>query len=221
MQDREDLGTGVASSKRIVDVVAGSLLALVAVPLVVVLAVVLAVTFRAWPFFVQERLGLQGHPFRIVKLRTLHPGTGAYLLKDELAPDAAPRLAQALRRWHLDELPQLLLVPLGRLSLVGPRPKMPDGYEPVEAAYGKRRVLVPQGCTGLWQIGLHTHLLPSDAPEYDLFYVAHASLRLDLWIPRRCCSPAWAGRWGWPRCPRGPCHLSLPPMERRPPTYRP
>lgn len=172
----------MAWSKRIVDVVGGSVLALLALPLVAVLAVVLAVTFRAWPFFVQERIGFGGRRLRIVKLRTLWPGTGPYLLKGELPPDAAPPLARALRRWHLDELPQLLLVPLGRLSLVGPRPKMPDRFEPVEAGYGAQRVVVPQGCTGLWQIGRHAHLLPSEAPQYDLFYVAHASLRLDLWI---------------------------------------
>lgn len=168
--------------KRVFDVVVGSALALLALPVIGVLAVVLGVTFRAWPFFVQDRLGLGGQHFRMVKLRTLRPETGPYVLKDELPTGAASGLSCLLRRWHLDELPQLLLVPLGRLSLVGPRPKMPDGYEPVDPAYGARRVQVPQGCTGLWQIGRHSAGLPSAAPQYDLFYVANTSLRLDVWI---------------------------------------
>lgn len=146
------------------------------------MALALGLTFRAWPFFVQERVGFGGRPFRMVKLRTLWPDTGPYVLKGDLPVDAAPRLGRCLRRWHVDELPQLLLVPLGWLSLVGPRPKMLDRFEPVDPGYARQRVRVPQGCTGLWQIGRHAWALPGSHPEYDLFYVEHASLRLDLWI---------------------------------------
>lgn len=168
--------------KRVFDVVVGSVLALLALPVIVGLALAVALTFRAWPFFVQDRIGLGGRPFRMVKLRTLRPATHPYVLKDDLPPDAAPAFGRFLRRWHLDELPQLLLVPGGRLSLVGPRPKMPDRFEPVDPVYAERRIQVPQGCTGLWQVCVHRDELPSASPQYDLFYVEHRSLRLDLWI---------------------------------------
>ncbi len=168
--------------KRLVDVVLGTVLAVAAAPLIVAMALAAAVAFGAWPFFVQDRIGYGGRLFRIVKVRTLRPDVPAYALKDDLAPAAAPAFMRFLRRCHLDELPQLLLVPLGRLSLVGPRPKMPDHVEPVDAVYGQRRVQVAQGCTGLWQIGRHSAELPQAAPQYDFFYVEHASLRLDMWI---------------------------------------
>ena len=168
--------------KRAFDVVVGSVLALLALPVIVGLALVLTATFRAWPFFVQDRIGFGGRHFRMVKLRTLRPGTDPYALKGDLPAGAAPALGRVLRRWHLDELPQLLLVPFGRLSLVGPRPKMPDRFEPVDPAYAERRVQVPQGCTGLWQVSPHSDDLPSASPGYDLYYVDHASLRLDVWI---------------------------------------
>jgi hypothetical protein len=84
---------------------------------------------------------------------------------------------------------------------------MPDIFEPVTAPYGTERVQVPQGCTGLWQISTDKYGLPSDSPEYDLFYVANHSVRLDLWILWRTVAhglhltklitlddiPAWAG----------------------------
>src|SRR5215217_2594374 len=87
-----------------------------------------------------------------------------------------------LRTHHLDELTQLYLVPLGGLSLVGPRPKMPDRFEPVHPVYAAARTRVPQGCTGLWQIGSHKHLLPNESPQYDFFYVRERTFAMDLWI---------------------------------------
>jgi lipopolysaccharide/colanic/teichoic acid biosynthesis glycosyltransferase len=182
-----------AAGKRLFDVVVGSILALLALPVIVVLAVAVAVTMRCWPFFVHERIGRGGAPFAFPKIRTLHPSTPRYTDKFSLEPSRTPRLCQALRRSHLDELPQLLLVPLGKLSLVGPRPKMPDAHEPVDWTYGKVRTSVRQGCTGLWQVGAHAHLEVRDSPEYDYFYVANGSLRLDLWILwRTVCNLAGA-----------------------------
>lgn len=168
--------------KRIIDVVLGALLALAATPVVLLLAIGTAITFRAWPFFVQRRVGEGGRLFPFPKLRTLPPGTPRYATKDALPDVVVPRFADFLRRSHLDELPQLFLVPVGWMSLVGPRPKMPDEYEPVNPVYGEIRQTVPQGCTCLWQIGRDTEFLPSEAPEYDTFYVAHKGWRLDAVI---------------------------------------
>jgi len=153
-----------------------------AVPVIVVAAVGVLVAFGTWPFFVQERIGAGGRLLRFPKLRTLPPETPAYTLKRDLDTASLPWLARALRRSHLDELPQLFLVLGGQLSLVGPRPKMPDEAEPVPSRYGMVRASVPQGCTGLWQISRASHLLPHEAPEFDFFYVSNRGLRLDCWI---------------------------------------
>jgi len=172
------------AAKRAVDVVVGTALAVVVTPLVLLFAAWLALTLRAWPFFVQTRIGEGGEPVRFLKLRTLAPSAPAYALKSDQPLVPPTRFAAALRARHLDELPQLYLVPLGRLSLVGPRPKMPDEFEPVDpfSDYAQLRTTVPQGCTGLWQIGAHKHLLPNQSPQYDLFYVRERTLAMDLWI---------------------------------------
>lgn len=167
--------------KRAFDLVVGTALAVVATPVVVALALLTALSLRAWPFFVQERITEGGRHRKFYKLRTLPKHTPPYALKRALELDL-PRIPLVLRRLHLDELPQLYLVPLGRLSLVGPRPKMPDAFEPVEPSYGEVRVRVPQGCTGLWQVGAHTDELPHETPDYDYFYLRYGCLRLDLWI---------------------------------------
>lgn len=169
--------------KRAIDLVMGVLLCVVALPVVMVLALAVGVSLRTGRvFFVQDRVGKDGRPFTFLKLRTLPVSAPAYACKTEIAPEAGNRLLQFMRRTHLDELPQLLLVPLGRLSLVGPRPKMPDGHEPVHPVYNHSRTRVAQGCTGLWQISSANGSMPHDAPEFDFFYLAHQNLLLDLWI---------------------------------------
>ena len=168
--------------KRIFDVLVGAVLALVALPFILGFAIALAITLRAWPFFLQERIGQHGRHFKILKLRTLPTHTPKYALKDSLDFSTLPAVAQFLRRTHLDELPQLFCVVAGRLSLVGPRPKMPDAHEPVDPTYAAVRQSVKQGCTGLWQIGRDADGLPHEAPEYDYFYIQNRSMWLDLWI---------------------------------------
>jgi len=175
------VGVGV---KRLIDVVAGALLALVAIPVIAVLAVIVAIHLRQWPFFIQERIGHGGRHFKFPKLRTMPKETPKYALKGdtELTEIRIPRFLQFMRAAHLDELPQLFLVPVGVMSIVGPRPKMPDAFEEVDTTYNRARTRVPQGCTGLWQVGAHTDLLPHQAPEYDYYYLTNWSLGLDLWI---------------------------------------
>ena len=168
--------------KRCVDVVFGTLLALAVTPLVMILALALAVQFRTSPFFVQHRTGRNGRAFRIVKLRTLPPDTPAYADKYALGDVRLPALPNMLRALHLDELPQLWLVPVGRMSLVGPRPEMAFLEEQMPGDVLRRRTSVRPGCTGLWQVSVHAHGLIHEHPEYDLAYVQRPTLRLDLWI---------------------------------------
>lgn len=168
--------------KRLLDVALGSLLCVAMAPLIGVLAIATAVTLRAWPFFIQDRIGRHGRHFRFIKIRTMPTTAPRYGLKPEVRQLELPRLCRFLRARHLDELPQLFLVPLGHMSLVGPRPKMPDEHEPVDPHYAFARTQVRQGCTCLWQVGIATDGLPSEAPEYDYWYLRHGSVRLDLWI---------------------------------------
>lgn len=168
--------------KRMLDVVVGSVLALAVTPLIVLLACLLAVQYRASPFFVQQRLGRAGRSFRIVKLRTLPPDAPAYADKYALREIDLPALPRILRQLHLDELPQLWLVPFGRMSLVGPRPEMEFLHQRMSTTLANQRMSVRPGCTGLWQVSVHAGELILEHPEYDLAYVARPNLRLDLWI---------------------------------------
>lgn len=168
--------------KRSIDVGVGTVLALLSLPFVLLLAVITALNLRAWPFFVQTRIGAGGVPFRLVKLRTLPTSTDPYADKRAIESIPLDWISRTLRRTHIDELPQLFLVPLGRMSLVGPRPEMAFLHEQMSPSFARRRTEVRPGCTGLWQIGSDCGGLIAEAPEYDLHYVDNQSLLLDLWI---------------------------------------
>jgi lipopolysaccharide/colanic/teichoic acid biosynthesis glycosyltransferase len=173
----------VALRKRVVDVLLGGLLSLIALPVIAVLAVGVAISLRAWPFFVQSRPGWQGRTLTMIKLRTL-PKATPYMDKHTLglATMELPRLCSLLRRTHLDELPQLLTVVAGQMSLIGPRPALPSNIEPLDAQYESLRRSVRPGCTGLWQLSVASADTATSAPRFDLFYVCYASFRLDVWI---------------------------------------
>lgn len=188
------VATRRAATKRVLDLLIGIPLCVVALPIVAGLAVVLVVGHRVVPFFAHERIGRSGTTIVIPKLRTLSPRTPRYADKMTMSLQPVSGFAEALRRTHLDELPQLFLVPLGRLSLVGPRPRMLTEAERCgDAEYEAVRTSVHQGCTGLWQISDGQGTRVSDRPEYDLFYVSQHTLRLDLWILWRTLLQAVVG----------------------------
>jgi lipopolysaccharide/colanic/teichoic acid biosynthesis glycosyltransferase len=172
-------------AKRVFDVLVGGFLALLALPVIIVCAAIVAVQLRAQPFFVQRRIGRRGRPFHIIKLRTLRPGTAPYADKYALGRVSTPRFAAALRRLHLDELPQLFLVVAGTMSLVGPRPEMPDLHARLESGFARRRTALRPGCTGPWQLSPDRDGLIGEAPRWDDWYAEHHSLRTDVWILSR------------------------------------
>lgn len=176
------------------DIVGATALLVVAVPMIVVFAAILAVSLRAWPFFAQTRVGRDGASFRFLKLRTLPPTAPAYADKYAIQSVEIPAFARLLRATHLDELPQLFLVLAGRMSLVGPRPEMPKLHESFSARHQATREAVRPGCAGIWQVSVDNHRLIHEAPAYDLFYSEQASLRLDLWILWRTALLAVGGR---------------------------
>jgi exopolysaccharide biosynthesis polyprenyl glycosylphosphotransferase len=144
-------------------------------------------------FFRQVRVGRDGKPFRLYKFRTMvvaaeqqkaaleEHNEGDGLLFKIRADPRITRTGARLRRWSLDELPQLINVLLGQMSLVGPRPALPE-----EAAkygdYVRRRLAVRPGMTGLWQIHGRSDLPWEEAVRLDLRYVENWSLALDLLI---------------------------------------
>jgi lipopolysaccharide/colanic/teichoic acid biosynthesis glycosyltransferase len=213
-----------AAVKRAFDIILGTPLAALALPLILLLAVGSAVTLRAWPIFVQERVGRHGRRFLLPKVRTLPVGTASATDKYALKSVAIPAFGRFLRRTHLDELPQLLLVPVGRMSLVGPRPEMPTVLARYPTDFVTQRTSVRPGCTCLWQLSPSASGLIYEAPEYDRAYLRHGGPLLDAWILYRTARawlpkastielgdlPPWACRTGSAAWTSEPQHAPAP-----------
>ena len=168
--------------KRIGELVGGAVLIVLTSPLILVGVIVSLVAYRTWPFFVQDRVGLHGRTFRLVKIRTLAPTTPPSLGKHSLEPHRPGAACRFLRAHHLDELPQLISVVGGSMSLVGPRPEMPALQVEFPPDFAGLRTETRPGLTGLWQISVALPGLISEAPGYDRHYVLHCTTRLDAWI---------------------------------------
>lgn len=167
--------------KRLLDVAASAVGLICTAPLLLAAAAALAVTNRgSGIFFVQERPGLRGRIFRIVKFRTM---TDACDASGRLLPDAQriTRLGRLLRASSIDELPQLWNVLRGDMSLVGPRPLLPE-YLPRYSARQARRHEVRPGITGWAQCHGRNATPWDERLEQDVWYVEHLSARLDLRI---------------------------------------
>jgi exopolysaccharide biosynthesis polyprenyl glycosylphosphotransferase len=164
-------------------------------PLIAVIAVAIRLTSRGPVFFVQERIGRRGRPFRFVKFRTMV--AGAHSMRAEVlgTPDSDmpdryrfdPRvtpIGRFLRRWSLDELPQLINVLIGAMSIVGPRPMLLEEAHLLDDT-DQRRHLTKPGLTGLWQISGRKETSWQERMQLDLDYVERWSPALDLVILAR------------------------------------
>jgi len=171
--------------KRWIDGVGSLLLLVLTLPVLLVVVIGCGFSLRANPFFRHERIGRFGERFQLLKVRTLPLEVPPYIGKYELAEFDVPRFCQAVRNLHLDELPQLVHVVRGRMSLIGPRPEMPAHHDRFDRGFADLRTSVRPGCTGLWQVSSGSRGLIIEHPEYDEYYVRHHSLRLDLWIAGR------------------------------------
>lgn len=168
--------------KRPVDFVLGLVLAVATLPLVVVCALVSAVRFGAWPFFVQYREGKDGVPFRFVKVRSMSKRAPKYADREQLAEVPIGRWGNFIRNRHLDELPQFWQVVAGSMSLVGPRPMIISICERMDDEFRAVRQMARPGVTGLWQVSEDGNRLVLEATHYDERYVEWASPSLDAWI---------------------------------------
>jgi lipopolysaccharide/colanic/teichoic acid biosynthesis glycosyltransferase len=148
--------------------------------------------FRQSPIFSQKRIGRDGREFVFYKLRSLPGATPTSIDKFDLEPHLT-RWGRILRRSKLDELPQLVNVLRGDMSLVGPRPEVPELNTRLDGEFSSDRTMVRPGITGPWQVSDTAHLLIGDGEEYDRAYLAAASPGLDVWLIWRTFATA-AGR---------------------------
>lgn len=179
--------------KDVLDRVLSFLMLLILIPVFLVCAIAIKIDSRGPVFFIQERVGKNGRTFRAIKLRTMHVGAhektkGRYVTRDE---PMVTRVGRILRRSGIDELPQLINVLKGEMSLVGPRPTLKyqaDKYD----EFQKKRLLVKPGITGWALVNGRNKLTWPERIKLDVWYVEHWSLWLDfkillktLWVVAR------------------------------------
>ena len=173
---------GYATFKRLVDVIVAALVLLILSPILLLVAIAVAIDSRGSIVFCHQRVGYQGRPFRIFKFRSMHISAPQYQRSPTDAHDPRiTRVGRVIRRLSLDEVPQLVNVLRGEMSLVGPRPEMPFIVREYSDVHRRRLNAVP-GITGLWQISPARALPIHHNMEYDLYYIARQSLLLDLAI---------------------------------------
>jgi exopolysaccharide biosynthesis polyprenyl glycosylphosphotransferase len=195
--------------KRLFDLVFASVLILLLAPVMVMVALLVKVTSKGPILYSAPRVGRGGRYFTFLKFRTMYTGSDRPVVREANEKDGHifkmrndPRVTfvgQALRRYSLDELPQLFNVLAGEMSLVGPRPLPaedldPDGLSSRFTVWSEQRATVPPGITGLWQIRGRSELPFMDLIKYDLEYVYNWSLMLDLKILLQTPSFVVSGR---------------------------
>jgi len=179
--------------KRLVDLLFAALALIALTPLIIIVAVLIKLDSRGPIFFVQRRYGFNQQPFRIIKFRTMRTlDDGAEVPQATRDDPRLTRIGRWLRRWNIDEIPQLFNVLTGDMSLVGPRPHALShdrDYERRISLYARRHNVKP-GITGWAQINGFRGEIDSDEKiakrvEYDLFYIDNWSLWFDLKILAR------------------------------------
>jgi exopolysaccharide biosynthesis polyprenyl glycosylphosphotransferase len=169
-------------SKRVLDLIVATASLVIALPLFVIAAVLIRRESPGPVFFRQRRVGKDGELFEMLKFRTMYVEQSGDAPKPKSHHD--PRLTSIgrwLRRYSLDELPQLFNVLRGEMSIVGPRPEMAfivERYGPLE----RERLRVKPGLTGLWQISYARGEAIHENMEYDIYYIEHQSFLLDVVI---------------------------------------
>lgn len=170
-------------AKRGLDLLLGSLLLLLSGPFLAAVALAIRLDTPGPALFRQDRLGLGGRIFSIFKFRTMlegstHLGTG---LETHQGDFRITRVGRILRHLRIDELPQLLNVLRGDMSLVGPRPLLPDFLD-YYSERDRRRLEAPPGMTGWQQVNGAARNTWTERVDLDLWYVDNRSFCLDLWV---------------------------------------
>jgi exopolysaccharide biosynthesis polyprenyl glycosylphosphotransferase len=185
---------GKRVAKRAFDVIVAGILLVALSPLFILLAILVKTTSKGPVFYSQERIGLRGTTFRMLKFRSMRANADAELQalleaqgkseKPLFKVDDDPRITsigRILRKYSLDELPQLLNVLGGSMSLVGPRPQR-EGEVALYDDAAHRRLYVSPGMSGLWQVSGRSNLSWEESIRLDLYYVENWSLMGDILI---------------------------------------
>ena len=192
------------AAKRLLDLFLSAVGLILISPLLIVIALVIKSHDRGTVLYSQKRVGQNNKEFNVYKFRTMYEGS--HEKRDEVMAQTNkdlrlakspndPRITKPgafLRRWSIDEIPQIINVFKGEMSLVGPRPPLAvevNMYEKSE----RRRLLVKPGLTGLWQVSGRSELDWEDAVRLDLYYVENWSLTLDILILIRTAAAVWRG----------------------------
>lgn len=195
---------GQRIAKRLFDLLVSACLIAVTAPIMVITAALVKIDSRGPVFFRQERVGIEGQLFRMLKFRSMvvdaeeqlagltanNDGNGVlFKLKND---PRVTRVGAILRKYSLDELPQLFNIFAGSMSLVGPRPPLPTEVAAYEHDV-RRRLLVKPGLTGLWQVSGRSNLSWQDSVRLDLYYVENWSLTGDFLILLRTARAVFHG----------------------------
>jgi len=169
-------------TKRVVDFVGAGLLLIATAPICAAISVFVCLDSKGPVIFHQTRVGRGGRLFELYKFRSMRADAPKFGLHPDNVDD--PRITSVgrwLRRTSLDELPQLLNVLKGDMSLVGPRPEMPFIVDLYNARHRQRLTVTP-GLTGIWQLSADRAFLIHENIQYDLYYIRHRNLFMDLAI---------------------------------------
>lgn len=169
--------------KRLIDIIISLIVLIVFLPVWIIVAILIKATSEGPIFFLQDRPGQNKKIFKVYKFRTMKPGSekmikGQEVMKDD---DRVTSIGKFLRRTKIDEIPQVLNVLRGEMSLVGPRPERIVSLEEYDDEISKRLNMKP-GMTGLAQVSGNIHLDLQDRYKYDVYYVEHYSFWLDIKI---------------------------------------
>lgn len=205
--DQIRLSGGKRALKRALDLVLAGGLLVPALPVWLIAAVAIRLSSPGPAHYVQQRVGRDGSRFRMLKLRTMvadadearpgllhdHPEQRLFKMADD---PRVTRVGRHLRRWSIDEMPQLLNVVRGHMSMVGPRPPLPSEVEQYEP-WHMRRLRVRPGVTGMWQVSGRSELSFDEAVRMDLYYIENWSLGMDLHLCARTVLAVASRRGAW------------------------
>jgi Undecaprenyl-phosphate galactose phosphotransferase WbaP len=213
LQVKNNLLDGYAQAyKRVIDILASFIFGLLLAPLLGLIAVLIRLDSAGGVFYRQARLGRDGREFNVLKFRTMHLSSDQ-VFRDALARDPAlreewaqyqkmradprvTRIGRLLRRFSLDELPQLWNIARGEMSLVGPRPIVPEQRPLYGAGFEQYQAVAP-GITGLWQVSGRNETTFAQRAALDVEYIQRWSLWLDIFIVLKTVKVVLARNGAW------------------------
>ncbi|MFC8527394.1 sugar transferase [Nocardia sp. NPDC057227] len=194
--ERPQYDRALSLRKAIFDFCFSALVLLAISPILLLIAAAVKFTSHGPIFYLSERIGMDGRPFRMIKFRSMYVhadkhvhtlisenGGNPLFFKIKNDPRVTP-VGRFLRKYSLDELPQFFNVLRREMSVVGPRPQVRREVHSYDGVM-RRRLLVRPGVTGLWQVSGRSDLSPEESVELDISYVENWSMVLDLWIITR------------------------------------